>query len=70
MPTGELKMSKMYRPSGFVEMSMCMMWLGGIVLAQGWYKLLAVVLPPYSLYLFVRRLMELGGMCENYFSGY
>lgn len=35
-------------------------WLAGIVLAQGWWKLLAVF-PPYALYLVVERILQISG---------
>jgi hypothetical protein len=36
-------------------------WLAGIVLAQGWWKLLAVF-PPYALYLVVEKILQLWGI--------
>ena len=37
-------------------------WLAGIVLAKGWYKLLAFLIPPYGWYLIVERAMQLLGI--------
>lgn len=37
-------------------------WLAGIVLAKGWLKLLAFLLPPYGWYLIVERTMQAFGI--------
>lgn len=39
-----------------------LLWLAGVVLAQGWFKILATVFPPYALYLVLERLMQFGGL--------
>lgn len=36
-------------------------WISGVVLASGWWKLLAVVFPPYAIYLVVERILLLSG---------
>jgi len=36
-------------------------WISGVVLATGWWKLAAFCFPPYSLYLFVERLLVVSG---------
>jgi hypothetical protein len=40
----------------------CLLWAGGVVVAAGWWKLAAIVFPPYAFYLFVERLMMYWGM--------
>jgi len=37
-------------------------WLAGSVIATGWWKLAAVVFPPYAWYLVVERLMQALGL--------
>jgi len=37
-------------------------WLAGIALAQGWWKLLAIFVPPYGWYLLVEMWMRKSGM--------
>lgn len=37
------------------------LWLAGIVLAQGWWKLLAIFFPFYAWYLVIERIMALMG---------
>jgi len=32
-------------------------WISGVVYAVGWFKLLAVLFPPYAMYLVVEKLM-------------
>jgi hypothetical protein len=40
-------------------------WIGGTVLAPGWWKLAASVFPPYPWYLVVERLMQAFGLVPN-----
>lgn len=37
-------------------------WLAGTVLAPGWWKLAALVFPPYPWYLVVERAMQAWGL--------
>ena len=37
-------------------------WLAGVVLAAGWWKLLAIVVPFYAWYLVVERTMQMLGV--------
>lgn len=38
-------------------------WLAGIVLAKGfWSCLIAVIMPPYAMYLLVERVMQMWGV--------
>lgn len=32
-------------------------WVGGVVIADGWFKLLAIFVPFYAWYLFVEKIM-------------
>jgi hypothetical protein len=36
-------------------------WLAGVVLASGWWKLLATLFPFYAWYLVVERAMQIAG---------
>ena len=46
----------------FVSLVMSASWIAGMVLAQGYLKLLAILFPPYAWYLFIERLMKINGM--------
>ncbi len=37
-------------------------WFVGIVYALGWFKLLAVLFPPYAMYLVIENLMIANGL--------
>jgi len=37
-------------------------WYCGIVVAQGWWKVLATVFPPYAWYIFVEKMMKFYGI--------
>lgn len=37
-------------------------WMGGVVLAEGWFKMLAIFIPFYSWYLFVEKIMMCLGL--------
>lgn len=42
----------------FTSFTVVLLWLCGIVIAKGfWITLLAIVLPPYALYLVIERLL-------------
>ena len=45
-----------------MSLLMSVSWLAGIVVAQGWLKLFAILLPPYAWYLIVERLMKVYGI--------
>jgi hypothetical protein len=44
-----------------VELLLAFWWLAGIVLAPGWWKVLALF-PPYAFYLVVERILQLTGV--------
>jgi hypothetical protein len=46
----------------FASVSLVLAYFGGMVLAAGWLKLVAFIVPPYALYLVVERCMQLLGM--------
>jgi hypothetical protein len=50
--------SKMNLMKALMSLLMSVSWLAGIVVAQGWLKLFAILLPPYAWYLIVERLMK------------
>ena len=52
----EFKMKEAIEP--IVGTVMFIAWLAGIVLAKGWYKLLAFLIPPYGWYIIVERIMQ------------
>jgi hypothetical protein len=37
-------------------------WMTGIVMAQGWMKVLALLFPPYPIYLVVERVLQAYGV--------
>ena len=37
-------------------------WMAGIVMAQGWMKVLALLFPPYPIYLVVERVLQAYGV--------
>jgi hypothetical protein len=37
-------------------------WIAGVVLAQGYLKIAAALLPPYAWYLLIERLMKVYGI--------
>lgn len=45
-----------------VSLIMSASWLAGIVIAQGWLKLIAIIFPPYSWYLLIEKLMKFYGV--------
>lgn len=45
-----------------VSLIMSTSWLAGIVIAQGWLKLVAILFPPYSWYLLIEKLMKYYGI--------
>lgn len=46
----------------FVSLVMSVSWIAGIVIADGGWKVLAILFPPYSWYLFVERIMKVYGL--------
>jgi hypothetical protein len=46
----------------FFSLVLSASWIAGIVLADGWLKLVAALLPPYAWYLFIERLMKVYGL--------
>ena len=46
----------------FASLIMSASWIAGIVIAQGWFKLIAIILPPYAWYLFIEKLMKYYGI--------
>jgi len=47
--------------NGLFELLLLGLWVAGIVLASGWWKLLAIAFPFYSFYLGVEKLLTLMG---------
>lgn len=43
----------------FIRVLALFLYFGGLVLAQGWWKILAFIFPPYGVYLVVERLLGL-----------
>lgn len=39
-------------------------WIGGTVLAPGWWKAAAFVIPPYAWYLLAERAMQAAGRLQ------
>lgn len=37
-------------------------WFAGIVFAVSWFKLLAVIFPPYAMYLVVEKILIVNGL--------
>ena len=37
-------------------------WFAGVVYAVSWFKFLAVIFPPYAMYLVVEKLMIINGL--------
>jgi len=42
----------------FLSLVMSASWLAGVAVAQGWIKLVAILLPPYAWYIFIEKLMQ------------
>jgi hypothetical protein len=45
-----------------VSLIMSASWLAGIVIAEKWFKLIAILFPPYAWYLFIEKLIKYYGI--------
>jgi hypothetical protein len=45
-----------------VSLIMSTAWIAGMVIAQGWLKIIAIVFPPYAWYLLIEKLMKFYGI--------
>ena len=46
----------------YIKFALFICWYCGIVVAQGWWKVLATVLPPYAWYIFIEKMMKFYGI--------
>lgn len=45
------------KEKNFVNLFLFVWWMGGFVVAHGWWKILAILLPPYAWYLFLEKIL-------------
>jgi hypothetical protein len=48
--------------SEYIKFVLFAFWYCGIVIAQGWWKILATVFPPYAWYIFTEKMMKFYGI--------
>jgi hypothetical protein len=46
----------------FWKMVLFVSWMGGVVVAEGGYKIFAILIPFYAWYLFMERIMKASGI--------
>jgi hypothetical protein len=52
------KQAKKYPTLNMASVWLMFMYFAGMVVAQGWWKLLAIFFPPYAIYAIVEKIMR------------
>lgn len=59
---GEKSEEKMKTGMDFWKMVLFVSWMGGVVVAEGGYKIFAILIPFYAWYLFMEKIMKASGI--------
>jgi len=46
------------KEKNFISLFMFVWWMAGIAVASGWWKLFAILMPPYAWYIFIEKLLD------------